>query len=702
MPGGRDLFVAMLVLALLVPAATAATAAGETTGSIDGGTATGATATTPELVSVRVEPRRDPDGDGRHGEFVVTVVADTRMPDTDAFGNNPGEPYLEIEVDGDDVHETDIVERRSDYRLTVTLDGSDLGGVGKGDHDLTVELWDADRAIDDTDLGNDDRVDSRTVAIGYEEPAALAVAAARTETVVGSPVALRTPPTYDAPTAWELVEAPAGSDATLRTYDRGTATFRPDATGTYRVRVESDGATATTTVRATTAERVRALRRYAPRVHYAADEPYQPTRYEALVYNAELQDILHPNVADPTLFDIAGRSDDWELDMPADPSEFASYDDRFPPTVYGSVHEDVAYRGETYTAHTYWLFYVYDPKQPDSIGAIVAHQSDLETVSVLVNESGPQWVAASQHYGGEVREWEKTDHAGTHVDVYPAFGAHSNYLRNTERYDGGIPIQEQFIDRESRETVVPDLAEGVYADRTGNARNLTHDGSLGKPYQVVPLTGEEVWASYAGAMGPDDETGQVPYQRTRYTDLESWLATFPVPDERQVGADLRVAGFDAGGTVTAEARLTNTGPKPHTYWLVLEAVSGEGGAVRRLDATPVSLATDAAAARELSGTPPGSGNWSLRVRALAYSPGVAGSEDVLTAVERRGALVVTGDGATVLAATPTPAANATDPPTTAAAGPLDAVGPGFGPGSAVVAVALVLAGLAARGRRRGN
>jgi hypothetical protein len=72
---------------------------------------------------------------------------------------------------------------------------------------------------------------------------------------------------------------------------------------------------------------------------------------------------------------------------------------------------------------------------------------------------------------------------------------------------------------------------------------------------------------------------------------------------------------------------------------------------------------------------------------------------VLTAVERRGALVVTGDGATVLAATPTPAANATDPPTTAAAGPLDAVGPGFGPGSAVVAVALVLAGLAARGWR---
>jgi hypothetical protein len=687
--------VALVVLALIVPSgAAAATASSPTADST-------AAATDPGLVGVEVEPRQDPDGDGRHAEFTVTVVADTRMPDTDAFGNNPGEPYLEIEIDGDDVYETDIVEQRSDYRHTVTLDEAELGDLAKGDHDLTVELWDADRSKDDTDLGNDDQVDSRTVGIDYEAPAGLAVSAARSETVVGSPVALRTPPTYDAATEWELVDAPAGSDATLRTYDRGTATVRPDATGPYRVRVTSRGETATTTVRATSNTRVQTLRRYAPRIHYAEGEPYQPTRYEALVYNAELQDIDEPNVDDPTLFDITGRSDDWELDMPADEREFPTYDDRFPPTVYGSVHEGVTYRGETYTAHTYWLFYVYDPKQPDSIGAIVAHQSDLETVSVLVNESGPQWVAASQHYGGEVREWSKTDHAGTHVDIYPAFGAHSNYLRNTERYGTGIPIQDQFIDKESRKTFVPDVAEGVYADRTGNARNLTHDGSLGEAYQVVPLTGEEVWASYAGAMGPDDETGQVPYQRTRYTDLEDWLTTFPVPDERQVGSDLTVDAFDASETVaTAEATLANTGPKPHTYWLVLEAVPADGdGEPRRLDATAVPLATDATATRELSGTPPdASGNWSLRVRVLAYSPGVAELEDVVTAVERRGALVVGESGAVVLEPTPTPPVNATSAETEAE-GPLGAAGPGFGPGAAVVALVLALAGLAASGRR---
>ncbi|WP_254832655.1 hypothetical protein [Haloglomus salinum] len=694
MMGGWNALVTLLVLSLLVPAGAVAVTDPATAAA----SATTAATTDPGLVDVQVEPRRDPDGDGRYGEFVVTVVADTRMPDTDVLGNNPGEPYLEIEVDGEDVHETDIVERRSEYRLAVTLDESELGGIETGDHDLTVELWDADQDRDDTDLGNDDQVDSRTVDIGYETPAALAVSAARSETVVGSPVAFRTPPTYDAPTRWTLVDAPPGSDATLRTYDRGTATLRPDATGPYRIRVTSGGETATTTLRATSADRVQALRRYAPRIHYAAEEPYQPTRYEALVYNAELQDIAHPNVEEPTLFDIAGRSDDWELDMPADEREFPTYDDRFPPTVYGSVHEGVTYRGETYTAYTYWLFYVYDPKQPDSIGAIVAHQSDLETVSVLVNESGPQWVAASQHYGGEVREWAKTGHTGHHADIYPAFGAHSNYLRNTERYGAGIPIQDQFIDKESRKTVIPDVAEGVYADRTGNARNLTHDGSLGEAYQVVPLTGEEVWASYAGAMGPDDETGQVPYQRTRYTDLEDWLTTFPVPDERQVDGNLSVAALEAGEAVAAEARLENTGPKPHTYWLVLEAVPEQADReVRRLDATAVPLATDATATRELTGTPPDpSGNWSLRVRALAYPPGVADLEDVLTAVERRGALVVRESGAVVLESTPTPASG--DGRTSTSAGPLGAVGPGFGPGAAVVALVLALAGLVASGR----
>lgn len=618
-------FVAVSFVALLLVSASSVGAVGTTNN--------------PEIIDVTFVSVEDADSDGAISGFEMTVTADTRLESTDITGNNPGEPYFEVEIDGEDVYRSEIVSRQSQYQFTLTFDAQTLEewNLEEDTHELTVELWDADGdAIDSTDVGNDDEIDSRTFEFQYERSVDLSLEAARSQTVVGSPVALRVPRGYSGVLTWDVTAAPSGSDAQLRAHEN-TATIRPDATGTYRIRVSgADGASATVEFQATSSQQIHALRQYAPQINFARGEQYRPTRYEALIYNAELEELGSEDIEDPTLFDISERPDGWELDMQGSESDYTQYDDEFPRTVYGSVHSDVVYRGQSYTALTYWLFYVYDPKQPDSIASLVAHESDLETVTILVNESGPQWVAASQHYGGEVREWEKAPRDGQHVKIYPALGAHSNYFRNTKKYQrAGIPIQDQFINKDSQETFISSLAEGIYVDRTGNATQWSHDGSVGRDYQVVPLTGREVWATYRGSMGPSDDQGKIPYQRTRWRNLDIWLRETPVPDELQVSGRIRTADFSVSETRTSvDIRLGNTGPKPHTFSVVLEAVRTGGGPrdgeARILDRATVPLGSNFNATGTLAGEPPTvPGTWRFRVRLLAYHPDIAGQGDLL-------------------------------------------------------------------------
>lgn len=602
-------------------------------------TVVGATNTTtqPGILDVTITSVEDSDGDGVISAFEMTVTADTRLESTDTVGNNPGEPYFEVELDGEDVYRSGIVSQQSQYQFSLSFDAQTLQEwrLEEGTHELTIELWDADgETIDSTDVGNDDGIDSRSYEFQYEPPVSFSVEAARSDTVVGSPVALQVPAGYSGTLTWEVVDAPSGSEAHLRPH-KNTATLRPDTTGAYRIRVSGErGESATTTIRVTSSQYIEALRSYAPQINFARGEQYRPTRYEALIYNAELEDVRYEDIENPTLFDLAGRSDDWELDMQGYESDFKRYDDEFPPTVYGSIHSDVTYRGERYTALTYWLFYVYDPKQPDSIASLVAHESDLETVTILVNESGPQWVAASQHYGGEVREWEKAPRDGQHIKIYPALGAHSNYFRNTEEYQqSGIPIQVQFINEASQDTDLFSLAEGIYVDQTGDAIQWSHDGATGTEYEIVPLTGQEVWATYRGAVGSNDNAGQFPYQRTRWQNLDIWLRETPVPDEFQISGRIQQADFSVTETgTTADIILGNTGPKPHTFTVLLEAVRADGGEsdVRIIDRERISLGTRYNATLRLSGESPSTpGAWRFQIRLLAYPPEIAGRGDLL-------------------------------------------------------------------------
>jgi len=646
---------------------------------------------------VTVTPLGDVDVDGAAAAFEVTVRADTTMDDTDVPGNNPGEPYVEIEVDGDDVAELKDLPRSESFETTVTLTAADLADVEPGSHELTVELWDKDGgSYDATDLGNDDKLDERTVPITVERQAEFDLEAGRTNATVGSVVALRALGEFDGDVNWTLAAAPAGSEAAIDTRPNGpTAAVRVDAAGEYVVRAASPtgNRTATVTLTAGDASTHRLLRAYAPRLHYHAEERYRPTRYEAFVANATLEDLRSLDVEDPTMFDLAGRGSRWELELVGDQPDFRRYDDPYPPTVYGSVHRDVEFRGETYTALTYWLFYIYDPKDDDDVTALLAHQSDLETVTVLLRDGEPEWVGASQHFGGELRRWETVERTGSHLHVYPALGAHSNYLRNTEQVEGGIPIQRQFVNQSSTETALVDAPFVDYVDRTGDDTVFAHDGSGDARYQVVPLTGRAVWASYRGAFGPADDEGNVPTARTRWKQPGPWMERSLAPAHEQVDGRLAVQEARVeDGTLALTARVANEGPKPDVFRVVVEGTPADadwnGSATTTLAEVPVPLGvgrnTTVTAEAPL---PEGADGWRFRARLAALpDPSPAAALDVA----RLGARATATPSASPTGtdgATPTPSGTDED----------QLPVPGFGPAAALAAL-VALAALLARRR----
>ncbi len=602
-------------------------------------------------------------GTGSNPGLEVSVTADTSLDDTDIYGQDPGEPYFVILVDGTAIGRTGQVTRSETYSSTFTVGTDHLSGLSAGTHTVTVQLWDKDSDDFDPEAsGDDDFLSEQSGTFSLSEPADLSLVASRSTVPVGGTLSVRAEGDTGTQPDWEIAKAPAGSDATLRTHNRQTVTFRPDEAGSYTIQASASGTDASGQVTIQTAgtAKLNLLRTYAPRIHYDAEELYRPTRYEAFVKHARLEDFGQADTNQPTMFDLADRSDAWELDLRGSESDFPSYDDQYPPTVYGSVHESVQFRGERYTAVTYWLFYIYDPKNPEGISQLIAHQSDLETVTILLQDGEPKWVGASQHHGGELREWSKTPKQGSHIDIYPAVGAHSNYFRNTEKFGGeGIPGQNQFVFASSMTTT---LFNAGYADHTGNDRSLTATGEGDGRYQVVPLTGSEIWATYDGAFGPNDNEGKVPMQRDRWAQPGAWMESHLPADEKQVGGTITTTSFEMGdtGPLTANVQLRNPGPKPHTLWVILEtkpaSASWDGTQNQVVTTERVPLGVEQQTAVSLSGSPHGdSSQFDARVRVAAYGPTVLEEADVFaTAV---------ASTTFVRSVTATPTIDQTDTPT---------------------------------------
>lgn len=402
------------------------------------------------------------------------------------------------------------------------------------------------------------------------EPTDLSIASSKSSSVAGSPVFFRPELNGDATVqshTWSVKDSPASvAPGQFETTEDGVGTLHPENPGDYTVELTTtlaSGEQLTATKSITVESRPDLIDKYAPVIEFDDEESYFPTRYQAYFRNSELS-TSGESIEGPTAWNLADAASEATLSLMGEESQYKTYDDTYPPTVHASVHPDVTYEGEQYTAVTYWLFYVHDPKGNDGLQSefeIGPHNSDTETVTVLLQDGEPQSLTASQHYGGEHREWSKVDTRGNRPLVYPAQGAHANYLRNTSAYDGdGFVIQNQFWPGPI------DVPREAYTETTGGGPVWSPTGQQGTDYQIVPLTGNELWQSYRGLL--TDSQGTVPKLRDRWNQPGDWVAGIP-SDESQIDGEITSLAIQPDGSVRVD--IENNGPKPHRFSVAVEA-----------------------------------------------------------------------------------------------------------------------------------
>ncbi|MFC6722403.1 PEGA domain-containing protein [Halovalidus salilacus] len=389
---------------------------------------------------------------------------------------------------------------------------------------------------------------------------------------------------------------------------------------------------------------------YAPVYHFHSDEKYFPTRFEAFVENSELRfrttpetsitaTTVVPNkqrIEDITLLTLGDETLDPDYEITNQANElflksgqtdnpeqaYQNYQKEYPPTIHASV-TGTEYDGEEYVALTYWAFYLFDPKKGDVTtdttdaiksltdtdaikSVLAAHASDLETVTILFDQTGPQWVAAAQHYSGEFMRWQKVAHQAKEgpLDVYPAKGAHSSFLVNTQsdKYEGNIPGQYRWLPKWQYHLYVSDAAiseinikptdtlgpvGGFFGDETGSATTWSfEDGD----YDLVMLSDSEGedWRDFAGKFKSEGvllEGGPFPHQRSkRWNDPGQWFPNHMLPEHDVLSAGgglskiidyvTRTSSFvtDENNRITSFeiSNFKNPGVKPHTFYVTGE------------------------------------------------------------------------------------------------------------------------------------
>lgn len=143
--------------------------------------------------------------------------------------------------------------------------------------------------------------------------------------------------------------------------------------------------------------------------------------------------------------------------------------------VYCRVTGDI-YNGKTYFVIQYWFFYVFNPS------TLNQHEGDWEMIQVILNsEENPEFVAYSQHMGGERANWADINKNGDYPNVYIALNSHANYIRS---YEGAVGLAN---DKVSDDGLV--LKLGDYSiTMLGEKGSGNHEASQG-------------WIEFAGNWG---------------------------------------------------------------------------------------------------------------------------------------------------------------------------------------------------------
>lgn len=411
---------------------------------------------------------------------------------------------------------------------------------------------------------------------------------------------------------------------------------------------------------------------YAPVIHFHADEKYFPTRYEAYVENARVHADDELVMERPSLielgreddhdgFELADENNDLQL-IGTDEKVFQDYQAEYPRTVYASLttttvdgESPFGSEGKEYLALTYWLFYLYDPKSDDVLESMFEHASDTERITILLDENGPQWIAAAQHYSGEYVPWENyrdwvertTSIQPSSPHVYPAVGAHSSFLVNTDEYEGGIPAQLRWLPWNN--SLWPLSSTG---DETGNHSSWSVTGDdTAESYDllVLPEDSEEPWTQFGGtftsevAPNPLAESGLLPWRRgDQWGDPIPWVESRMLPEIDVLTVTQRDPRIyfsrDPGGEVTVFTirPVVNLGLKPHEF--VLDAtIETSDASVDQQYEDRVGLGWNETTTIRIPLDDiqlPGDETVTVSAELLTHDPAVSSTENVVYDVER--------------------------------------------------------------------
>lgn len=394
----------------------------------------------------------------------------------------------------------------------------------------------------------------------------LTISLSRTETVVNTPVTLAASGADDG--EWTVTD-PAGDSLDIRAGRAGTVSVQPERPGNHTVRFATEDAVVTATFSAR--ERTAGIEEFAPRLHFHEDGPYRPTRIEAIVENAVLRQADTGTVdSEPTIFDIANRDGSYYLELEGSQEEFPAFQAAFSPTIYANHIPNVSFEGDTYDMYQYWFIYTYDPKH--SFARLGDHQADVEQASILVDQDGdPAYVAPAAHGGMAIAPYDQFAEDGR-VNLYPEHRSHATYLRDSSQFVGNdLQVYEYWTDDSAACHEVADFESTFYSEFTGSAETWNPDGDGGTPYELIELTGGELWASYEGgfAAAPGSITG--PHQRTEFEEPSDRLVD-GCPDHEHVVGSITVDSVtidDGAGEVSST--VENQGGKPHEFWVSVEA-----------------------------------------------------------------------------------------------------------------------------------
>jgi hypothetical protein len=194
----------------------------------------------------------------------------------------------------------------------------------------------------------------------------------------------------------------------------------------------------------------------------------------------------------PTVADIAGKGDDFYLNLPGNPLRpGCTYarahaqlrkDGQAPAITYAHIAREPGYPG---FAVQYWFFYYFNQFND-------LHEGDWEGMQITFDAanptqalaSGPDEIVVFQHSGGEHTSWlnAKVQKQGRHPVVYSAAGSHATFYSSALWLGTG------------------QNGSGVGCDNTTTPLRAFRPKAVLLP-DAVPRTGKFAWLDYTGHWG---------------------------------------------------------------------------------------------------------------------------------------------------------------------------------------------------------